>query len=266
MPCAMKRDAGDAVWHRSTAGAIYRSVAAICKISEMKVRRLLTVAVSATTVSALGAIGQTLAPAAASARGVAASAPRDDLADFAVSATDNIWGAGLLTPPDPGGGGGGTLPFARSLPAGTSEVKLSAVTGTVSYGAGESNGPDGQSGQSAAHISGYGGISGLTDSARYFYLVGVFLAKGQPAKPPPTLDFTSDHSFEELSPRLGQVFFIGDGLTGTGIGENQHFVVPDDATAIYLGFADAVFGSGPPGAYGDNTGSVAGQLHFVSEG
>jgi hypothetical protein len=182
-------------------------------------------------------------------------------APFTASATDNIFGAGLTTPPDPGGNGGGVLPFEIAVPAGTMTVKFSHVAGRVSFAHGHSGGPDGTSGVDT-NISACGGISGLMDTDSYFYLVGVFLDGGQPAVPPPTLNFTGDHSFKSLAPELGQVFFVGDGLTGTGTGKRQDFTVPSGATTLYLAFADAPNGSGPPGAYSDNKGFVSGNVDF----
>jgi len=44
--------------------------------------------------------------------------------------------------------------------------------------------------------------------------------------------------FELLAPRLHQIFYIGDGLTGTNIGQRQEFVVPDGATRLFLGTSD----------------------------
>jgi hypothetical protein len=60
---------------------------------------------------------------------------------------------------------------------------------------------------------------------------------------------------QNYSPALNQPFFIGDGLTGAGFGSVQTFHVLDDATRLYLGFADAFFFQGLPGWYDDNTGS-----------
>jgi hypothetical protein len=37
---------------------------------------------------------------------------------------------------------------------------------------------------------------------------------------------------------LQQLFFIGDGLTGTGSGSVQTFIVPSGATQLYLGTGD----------------------------
>jgi hypothetical protein len=144
-------------------------------------------------------------------------------------------------------------------------VTFSDVKHAVSYESGESNGPDGdQNAGFDMNISSNGGISGLMDTDVYLYLVGVFLDHDQPASAPATLNFTNDHSFKSLSPELGQVFFIGDGLTGTGTGTTQHFKVPKGATSLYLGFADANAGTGPCGYYGDNSGSLKGKVDFTS--
>ena len=53
---------------------------------------------------------------------------------------------------------------------------------------------------------------------------------------------------ETLTPKLGQVFFIGNG------GEQSSYVAPAGATRLYLGVADAYFFAGPPGWYGNNSG------------
>jgi hypothetical protein len=73
---------------------------------------------------------------------------------------------------------------------------------------------------------------------------------------PLALDFTNNTSFAELSPLLNQTFFIGDGLTGSGSGNIQRFLVPDQATRLFLGFADGNGIQGLPGYYSDNSGSV----------
>jgi hypothetical protein len=193
----------------------------------------------------------------------AAAAASIDPSTVTVNADDNIWGAGLTAPPDPGGGGGGELPVDVPLPPTASQltVTLSNVTGSISCCSGaNANGPDGQPG--GTNISGYGGLSGITDGSDRFYLVGVFLANGQPSTPPPTLDFTDNHSFSTLPPALGQVFFMGDGLTGTGTGDTQQFIAPVGATDLYLGIPDALGFSGNPGFYGDNVGSLNATVNF----
>ena len=81
------------------------------------------------------------------------------------------------------------------------------------------------------------GISGATWPINA--LVGVFLDASQPSlsAAPASLDFTST-SFTTLSPQLRQAFFIGDGLTGTGTGTTQTFIVPAGATRLFLGTSD----------------------------
>jgi hypothetical protein len=54
---------------------------------------------------------------------------------------------------------------------------------------------------------------------------------------------------------LGQVFFIGDGLTDVGSGDVQTFVAPPGATRLFLGIADASGFTGDAGCYSDNVGS-----------
>ncbi len=57
---------------------------------------------------------------------------------------------------------------------------------------------------------------------------------------------------------LAQSFYIGDGYTSSGI--QQHFLVPDEATHLSLGFLDSVCFGYPNGdipyAYWDNTGHL----------
>jgi hypothetical protein len=83
------------------------------------------------------------------------------------------------------------------------------------------------------------GISGLT--VLQDALIGVFVGPSVPSgTPPASLDFSTNTSFMTLSPLLGQAFFIGDGLTGTGSGAVQQFVVPAGATRLFLADADDV--------------------------
>lgn len=76
-------------------------------------------------------------------------------------------------------------------------------------------------------------------------LVGVFVGAAGPSGPTPAaLDFTgANASFLSLAPVLDQQFFIGDGLTGTGTGSVQQFLVPTGATTLYLAVSDSVGGS-----------------------
>ena len=91
-------------------------------------------------------------------------------------------------------------------------------------------------------------------------LVGVFVAAGGPSgSTPAALNFTGTGgigtSFSSLSPELDQLFFIGDGLTGTGTGSVQEFVAPTGAATLYLAVSDSV------GASVGNVGSISADVH-----
>jgi hypothetical protein len=82
-------------------------------------------------------------------------------------------------------------------------------------------------------------------------LVGVFITDVAPPGPAPAgVDWTgANGTAATISPLLWQVFFIGDGLTGTGSGSAQSFVIPTNATRLFLGVADSA------GTNFNNTGS-----------
>jgi hypothetical protein len=85
-------------------------------------------------------------------------------------------------------------------------------------------------------------------------LIGVFLNADTPAGKvgPASLDYTKapNRALPVVAPDLNQIFFIGDGLTGTGSGSLQKFSAPLGATRLYLSIADSL---------GSSTGNV-GQL------
>ena len=117
------------------------------------------------------------------------------------------------------------------------------------YGPG-GNGEAGSSLLSLDGISGYAGPEGA--------LTGVFLSDEVPSiEPAPiTLDFTPTGigtDFATLSPLIGQVFYIGDGVRSNG--EVQTFIAPKGATRLALGVPDGFLFDGAPGAYDDNDGS-----------
>ena len=177
------------------------------------------------------------------------------------AASTNIYEAGH-TPPAPGGGGAGVWPSSITSSAQLGYVVLfTNVTGSISLSSslGVLNNPDGNT-SFPTDISPFGGLSGIRSDASGF-LVGVFLGPTVPMEPAPaTLDFRASGlgtSFLTLSPQLGQLFFIGDGRTGTGSGAIQQFFVPPTATGLYLGFADAPNYTGLPGQYQDNVGSLS---------
>jgi hypothetical protein len=125
-------------------------------------------------------------------------------------------------------------------------------------------GPDGYSGRS--HIKSLKSISGF-NAHRKLPLVGVFTDGRPKGAAPPDYKYNKGVKLRTFSPRLNQVFFIGDGWTDTGSGFRQIFHVPPTATELWLGFADAGGFNGPPGDYGDNPGKlrVSGTLHTPAQ-
>ena len=97
---------------------------------------------------------------------------------------------------------------------------------------------------------GAGAENGISDvNAPTNSLVGIFLSDAQPnlTAAPSALDFASlGTSFTTLSPGLKQVFFVGDGLAGSTL---QKFLVPTDATRLYLGTMDGYEWKNNVGAY-----------------
>jgi hypothetical protein len=187
-------------------------------------------------------------------------------ATIAVPSTSNIFGAGhsgAAATPSPGGPSPGPAPDGGTAPPSVSIAGISTVgfaaSGTVDFGGGTGgHAPDGYP-TSSYDFSSYNGIAGYfgnTGTALY----GVFTGAVEPADPAPAkLNFDGNTSFASLSPALNQIFFIGDGKTGTGAGATQQFAVPSGATTLYLGLADG-YPVGPGGSYlvggyNDNTGS-----------
>jgi hypothetical protein len=120
------------------------------------------------------------------------------------------------------------------------------VTGSVDNIPFPSNlSPDGGS---LANHAAENGISGFT--APLNSLVGVFLSDAQPNLSPPPADFPYLPSGGTVSPQVQQVFFIGDGLTGTGSGAVQQFVVPRGATRLFLGTWDGYEWNNNFGSFG----------------
>jgi hypothetical protein len=112
-----------------------------------------------------------------------------------------------------------------------------------------------------------GGISGMNlfetapSDRRVMYLAGVFLTDAVASTPAPeSLDFSSTaigRSFTQLAPLLQQTFYIGDGLTGEGTGSIQSFLVPDEATRLFLGIVDGSYFVGGPDYYDNNAGTFS---------
>ena len=114
-------------------------------------------------------------------------------------------------------------------------------------------GPEGNT-PTGSNLSALGGISGYIGPQGP--LTGVFLNDSIPTTgAPATLNFSPSGlgiNFDELSPQLGQVFFIGDGKNSDG--DFQVFHAPAGATRLFLGIPDGFGFGGAPGAYDDNDG------------
>lgn len=182
--------------------------------------------------------------------------------NLSVASTADIFASGQSTVAQQGG----TLPPSIPFTPGASQVLTIATSGTVTCDATATSPYNGADGpcytNGSTNISSYGGISGIVDSQSTYFLVGVFLDDNPPSSTaPPSLDFspgaTGQNFLALAAPQLGQTFFIGDGLTGTGNGMAQQFVVPSTATRLFLGFADACQFQGTPDCYGDDGGQLS---------
>src|ERR1700730_12105289 len=163
-----------------------------------------------------------------------------------VLATDDIYAAGHSTLPAtiyPG-----TFPPLDSFAAGLNQIlTFSSVTGMVGCNFVITNGPDGTcfSGVNTT-VTSYGGLSGISVKQANMFLVGVFLDNTEPSGSGPSVlsyNYGTAGSLNTTAcmflPIVILNFFIGDGLTGTGAGQEQVFALPGDATRLYLGFADS---------------------------
>jgi PEP-CTERM motif-containing protein len=149
-----------------------------------------------------------------------------------------------------------TLPPFVAVSAGDVVRVLDPAAGGISFFNGFGPplfGPAGN-GASGSNLTALDGISGYIGPQGA--LSGVFLNDSIPLSgAPATLDFTPGGlgtSQPSLSPLLGQVFYIGNGLSG---GSFKEFVAPAGATRLFLGIPDGFGFNGPPGAYDDNDGA-----------
>ena len=178
-----------------------------------------------------------------------------------VPAVANIFGAGHDDPPGPGGGGAGELPPMWPVPPDLTIMRVEGAEGLVVPITG-SSGANGAGGDMIGRTSveSWGGISGIIHPDNGMFLVGVFLTDDPPTDPAPErLSFNNQtENFEELAPVIAQTFFVGDG-------QGKQFVVPQGATRLFLGFADAYLYVGEPGWYGNNSGQLAVTVSFAEE-
>ena len=151
-----------------------------------------------------------------------------------------------------------TLPPSIGVAAGDVIRALDPAVGGVSFynGYGAPYFGPGGNGLSGSSLTALDGISGYIGPQGP--LTGVFLDDSIPSSGPApvTLDFSPGGlgiDFPSLTPMLGQVFYIGDGLTAGG--DFQTFIAPTGATRLFLGIPDGFSFIGQPGAYDDNDGS-----------
>jgi hypothetical protein len=199
----------------------------------------------------------------------AMSSPAQDQVSLTVDATMDIYRAGGYND-----GSNGIAPVVFTFPARAwRTMTFPSVGGAWACNSGPLYGADGATSSSpscynVSNITGpVGTFSGFLGSDFGGALVGVFLGDALPAVAPPTLRFYFSNSsqgglqtdFLTLAPKIGQVFFIGDGLTGTGTGTVQTFFVPPTATHLYLGYIDSCTQTTPgvPGCYTGNAGSLS---------
>lgn len=156
-----------------------------------------------------------------------------------VPGTANLYLAGM---PDGTDLNGDTAPGQSPVFGGTvngGDRLTFSASGTVHNSPnGANDGPDGNIGLIYPHIPGdANGMSSIT--APMNALLGVFLDDSMPSlgAAPEGLSFGADDlDFASLSPLLGQIFFIGDGLNADGL--SQIFVAPEGATRLFLGTMD----------------------------
>jgi hypothetical protein len=179
-----------------------------------------------------------------------------------VSSRSNLWGAGHAIAPADLPGGEGMLPMRIDLPAGAARVlAFTEVAGTISYGSGlPENDADGTSAQSSNRS--FDGLS-APSIPRQRHVSAVALDNTEPADPAPSA-LVMDAASATFTVGLRQIFFVGDGLTGTGSGVPQTFAIPDAATRMFLGFMDSRGGTGP-GGYQDNTGEITGTMTLYGQ-
>ncbi len=105
-----------------------------------------------------------------------------------VDAQANIYGAGHATAPAPGGGSAGILPPSIGFSAGSElSFAIASISGTVSLSPGSSSNDNGTPTYGSTNVDTYNGISGIINTGRSGFLVGVFLDSSEPFGPTPSI-------------------------------------------------------------------------------
>lgn len=124
--------------------------------------------------------------------------------------------------------------------------------------------PDGRTWGGDTDVNGTNGLSGIAAPSQLF-LAGVFVSSTVvPLAPSELVYGAGDLSLTSYAPELNQVFFLGDGLTGTGAGAQQMFYIPDWADTLLIGFVDAPEFEGDPYYYADNSGSITATFDVIA--
>ncbi len=117
-------------------------------------------------------------------------------------------------------------------------------------------------------VNGANGLSGISVETSQLFLAGAFIdsatysTTGIPA--PDSVYGAGDLGLASYTPMLNQVFFLGDGLTGTGTGAQQLFYIPEWADTLLIGFVDAPRFEGNPYYYADNSGSITATFDVIA--
>ena len=133
-----------------------------------------------------------------------------------------------------------------------------ATTGSLSHGAGTAGAltPEGNGTITGHALGAQLGKSDLV--APFISVVAVFIGKDDPStqSPPVALDFSTAQArnYKSLEPKLGQIFFVGDGKTDAG--EAQVIVVPPESAQLYMAVWDT-------GQWNNNVGSMVGAINLV---
>jgi hypothetical protein len=174
--------------------------------------------------------------------------------NYTVSSLTDIWLAGQPNGATVSGYFGTDSAFGNSpvqIFVSAGNILTFSASGSTSVDASNFGGPDGASAypnqygfsNNSALPNGISSYSGPADA-----LIGVFLGPGVPSGTGVDYGSTSPNmTLLSYNPLLNQIFFIGDGLTGTGTGNIQQFIAPTGATRLFLAVADSV---------GSSTGNV----------
>lgn len=199
---------------------------------------------------------------AAMGRQTAASPVNSDRSDrvVRVDARSNVFGQGV-------GVTRTTYPGIRAPSLGlraAQTVVFPSVRGSVNCCSGAPanwNGPSGGRSYST-NINSNNGVSGITHKNLELFLVGVFIgASPCSGTGPERLDVTNAINHADTAPLLCQTFYIGNGKTAAGALIRVH--VPNGATRLVLGFADAFAFSGDPSYYDDNKGFLIARVRVM---